>query len=202
MLKYIKARLIEAHPQYVIIQMMGMGIKVFIPASFYFDLPDEGEEITIYTYLQVKEDGLNLYGFQAVEERDIFEILVGVSGIGPKVALSILGHLSLAELYDSVVNENYAVLTSIPGIGNKTARRIVYELKEKIAEQKIDTELFKPAGDGEEGVNNWSDVEEALLALGYSSQEISRVKKHLSSKLDHSVEILFKEALGYLAGSK
>lgn len=199
MLTYIHAKLIEAQPQHVVVQVMGLGIQVLIPASLYFELPSEGEEIVLYTTLQVKEDGPTLYGFRTAAERDFFEILRGVSGIGPKAALSVLGHLSLNELYKALVNEDYQSLTSIPGIGGKTARRIVYELREKVEEQKIDIDALEPAVEAGENIDNWSDVQEALLTLGYTSQEVNRAKKNLSHKLDSSVDLLFKEALNFLS---
>jgi len=199
MLTYIHAKLIEAQPQHVVVQVMGLGIQVLIPASLYFELPSEGEEIVLYTTLQVKEDGPTLYGFRNAAERDFFEILRGVSGIGPKAALSVLGHLSLNELYKALKNEDYQSLTSIPGIGVKTARRIVYELREKVEEQKIDIDALEPAVGAGENIDNWSDVQEALLTLGYTSQEVNRAKKNLSHKLDSSVDLLFKEALNFLS---
>lgn len=199
MLTYIHAKLIEAQPQHVVVQVMGLGIQVLIPASLYFELPSEGEEIVLYTTLQVKEDGPTLYGFRTAAERDFFEILRRVSGIGPKAALSVLGHLSLNELYKALKNEDYQSLTSIPGIGVKTARRIVYELREKVEEQKIDIDALEPAVGAGENIDNWSDVQEALLTLGYTSQEVNRAKKNLSHKLDSSVDLLFKEALNFLS---
>lgn len=198
MLSYLQGTLKECHPQYVIVDAVGLGFQVLIPASFYFQMPPPGQSVILYTYLKFKDDGLTLYGFRSNEERDFFKMLLGVSGIGPKVALSLLGHLSMQQISDAIMQEDIPALTSIPGIGGKTAKRLIYELKEKISAQYEHTAAFG-SEEQERGIYYWQDVEQALTALGYSPKEVSKAKKVLSSDGDLSIEDLFKHALDFLA---
>ncbi|NLX91320.1 MAG: Holliday junction branch migration protein RuvA [Firmicutes bacterium] len=190
MLDFIKGTLKESHPQYVIIDWMGLGIKVQIPASLYFKAPPAGGVITLFTHLHVKDDGINIYGFLNGEDRNFFKVLLGVSGIGPKLALSLMGHLTLSQLYSSISREEIQVLTNVPGIGQKTARRLVYELKEKL---DFDKGAVSPVHDEELEV--WKGVEEALLSLGYSATEITVVKNKLKDITGLQMEDLFRKAL-------
>ena len=178
----------------MIIEALGLGFYVHIPASFYFQAPSPGDTITVYTYLQVKDDRLALYGFRNDEERNFFKTLLGVSGIGPKIALALLGHLALTEIAGAVMQEDMSVLTSIPGIGKKTARRLIYELKDKFKGWQLD-DLAGTGGIAE----NWQDVQQALAALNYSSREINRAKKEIATEENLGTEELFKKALLFLA---
>jgi len=179
----------------MIIEALGLGFYVHIPASFYFQAPSPGDNITVYTYLQVKDDRLVLYGFRNNEERDFFKTLLGVSGIGPKIALALLGHLALTEIAGAVMQEDMTVLTSIPGIGKKTARRLIYELKDKFKGWQLDGAAGGTGGIAE----NWQDVQQALAALDYSTREINRAKNELATEENLSMEELFKKALLFLA---
>jgi Holliday junction DNA helicase RuvA len=192
----LEGTLRKIQPHYVVLEVSGVFFQVFIPASFYFQMPGVGENIHLYTYLQVREDEFILYGFQTGEERDAFKTILGVSRIGTRVALNLLGHLSLAQLAEAIKNENEHLLTSIPGIGNKTAKRLVYELKEKVSSWQGPE--FAPVP-GEQG-GNWADIQQALLSLGYSSREVARARKSLQKEGDTSMENLFKKALALLAG--
>lgn len=189
MLDFIKGTLKESHPQYLILDWMGLGIKIQIPASLYFKTPQAGDAITLFTHLHVKDDGINIYGFLNDEDRNFFKVLLGVSGIGPKVALSLMGHLTLAQLYGSISREEIQVLTNVPGIGQKTARRLVYELKEKLDFSKG---AILPAQDE---FKVWKGVEEALLSLGYSAAEIAGVRNKLEDNTGLQMEDLFRKAL-------
>jgi Holliday junction DNA helicase RuvA len=194
-LSYLQGTLRECFPEYIIVETMGFGFYILIPASFYFEMPLPGSKVTIYTYLQVRDDGLLLYGFRSFEERDFFKMLLGVTGIGPKVALSILGHLSPQQFSAAITTEDMLTLTGVPGIGNKTAKRLVYELKEKLdGYGKADA-----VSAGEEiNPNVWRDVQQALISLGYSPGEVERAKKALIAEEAEGVEALFKKALAYL----
>jgi len=194
-LSFLKGTLQECSPQHVIVEAMGLGFYVHIPASFYFDLPPPGSPVTIHTFLQLRDDQAVLYGFRSGEERKFFKMLLSVSGIGPRIALAVLGHLSLAEAAAAIAQADKPTLTTIPGIGPKIARRLVYELKEKIAGWQ------SKAGAGDEGVtaDQWQDVQQALLALGYSLPEITRAKKNLHIEEPLNVDALFKKVLLFLA---
>lgn len=189
MLDFIKGTLKESHPQYLIIEWMGLGIKIHIPASLYFKTPQAGDTITLFTHLHVKDDGITIYGFLNDEDRNFFKVLLGVSGIGPKVALSLMGHLTLSQLYSSISREEIQVLTNVPGIGQKTARRLVYELKEKLDFGKG---AVSPVQDE---LEVWKGVEEALLSLGYSVTEITGVRNKLEDSTGLQMEDLFRKAL-------
>ena len=189
-LSYLQGTLKEAHPQYVLVQVGGLGVKAFIPASFYFGLPEVGKEITVYTVMLIKDDEAVLYGFADRAEQDFFKIMLKVSGIGPKVALSLIGHLTLPRLFSALHCEDVHALMAVPGIGKKTAQRLVYELKEKVAALKLDGDIHLHAEQGE----SWPIVEEALLGLGYSAKEVAQARSLLGDERG-SMEELFKKAL-------
>lgn len=197
MLSFLKGTLQECSPQHVIVEAMGLGFYVHIPASFYFQMPLPGNTVTIHTFLQVRDDQLILYGFRSNDERNFFKMLLGVSGIGPKIALALLGHLSLIEVARAIVQEDMHALTAIPGIGQKTARRLIYELKDKLKGWQL--EGVAGAEEIMMMIDHWQDVQQALAALGYSSQEITKVKKELSTEEHLNIEELFKKALLFLA---
>ncbi len=197
---YLQGTLKECSPQHAVVEAMGLGFYVFIPASFYFQMPVPGSTVKIYTCLQIKDEEPVLYGFPGNKERDFFKILIGVSGIGPKAALSLLGHLSLSQLSRAILQEDLYALTCIPGIGNKTARRLVYELKDKIDKRQAET--TPPSSKEETYADYWDDVQHALQALGYSPQEITRAKKGIGGEEHSNVEELFKKALAFLAKIK
>ncbi len=194
MLSYLQGTLCEAHPQYIVVQVGGLGVKALIPASFYFNLPQTGTALTVHTVLLIKDDEAVLYGFSDPAERDFFKIMLKVSGVGPKVALALLGHLTLPRLLSALNAEDLHALTSVPGIGKKIAQRLVYELKEKISSLKLEGAIsLSPEHDGA-----WPTVEEALLGLGYSPKEIAQARGKLGEE-QGSVEELFKKALKLFA---
>ncbi len=200
MISYLQGKLLESHPQYIVVDVMGLGIQVLIPPSFYFELPVQGEDIVLNTYLQLKDEEPVLYGFRTLEERELFLMLISVSGVGPKVGLALLGHLSCSQLIRAIVEEDVNALICVPGIGGKTAKRLVYELNEKMEghAEKMHGFISAPEID----VDSWTDVQQALLGLGYSSQDVARVKNSLGEKKNMGVEALFREALNFLAGRR
>ena len=195
MLWYLRGQMVDCSPHYVIVDVNGFGLQTYIPASSYFKLPAQGENIILYTYLQVKDDSFALYGFLEFQERDFFEILLGIGGIGPRAALSLIGHLSITQIIEAVVQEQPQAFTTVPGVGTKTAKRIIYELKEKLDKDTIQGYLV----DHTSVDSLWIEVSQALTALGYSEVEILRARKELSFAQDATVEILFKQALAQLS---
>jgi Holliday junction DNA helicase RuvA len=194
-LNYLQGTLRECSPQHLIVEVGGLGFYLHIPASFYFELPPPGSPVKIHTFLQLRDDQAALYGFRSSDERKFFKMLLGVSGIGPRIALAVLGHLSLAEAAAAIAQADKPTLTTIPGIGPKIARRLVYELKEKIAGWQSES------GAGAAGMtaDQWPDVQQALLALGYSLPEINRAKKNMQIEEPLNVDQLFKKVLLFLA---
>lgn len=196
MIGYLHGTITELFPDVCFIDVNGVGYSVLLSSPTRSHL-QKGEEATIYTYLNVREDALQLYGFATRAEHDIFLHLISVSGIGPKAALSILSSLSVDKLIWAVQNKQISLLTSAQGIGKKTAQRIVLELKDKLGET-IDDEMFADDGmasDEETQTDIWTDARQALLSFGYSSQEIFNVlkkTKHLNS-LEEIIKFSLKQ---------
>jgi len=192
MIEHVRGVLQYKSPAFIVIETGGIGYKISLPLSNYELLPAEGDEIKINTYLHCREDGLSLYGFFNQEERDFFLLLISISKIGPKSALRMLSSISPSEFKKAIKRGDLTTLTDIPGIGKKTAQRLILELKEKIAEEEEIIEV----GD-EELVK---DALSALFSLGYTRNEARRAIKEAidSSKQEIDLASLIKEALKYI----
>jgi Holliday junction DNA helicase RuvA len=168
MIGSVSGVLVEVSPDGVLVDVSGVGYRVLAPPSVLARLPGAGERVRLYTHLHVREDALTLFGFISAEERDLFEVLIGVNGIGPKGALAVLGVYAPDALRRAILGEDVDALTLIPGVGKKTASRMILELKEKIGAG--DTELAAVAGSPavREALG---EVRAALLQLGYSTTE-------------------------------
>lgn len=170
MIDYVRGTLINAALGRVVVEIGGLGLAVDMPPA-ETKLPGMvGHEITLYTRLLVKDDEMIIYGFQTAEERKLFNLILGVSGFGPRLALSLLGILTVSQLYIAVLEENYSQLSRAHGVGRKAAQRLVLELKEKLPKALSAAEL---SGDLVTGgsVSLLDEVVEALVALGYTSAE-------------------------------
>ena len=143
MIAQIRGQLVEKRPGVVIVETQGIGYQVFVSLSTFYDLPEATQGVRLHTYTHVREDLLQLFGFSTFLEKEIFQILIGVSGIGPKLALNILSGIAPAELIASLQSEDVARLTQIPGVGRKTAERLVFDLKEKIGKIAVRGETPK-----------------------------------------------------------
>jgi Holliday junction DNA helicase RuvA len=164
----LSGRLVSKNPPQVLLDVQGVGYEVEVPMSTFYSLPATGEPVTLLTHLVVREDAHVLFGFATPEERAAFRQLIRISGVGARTALSVLSGLSVAELASAVAMQDAARLTKVPGIGRKTAERLLLELKGKIAEGAV-----KPAA-GAAG-----DVVNALVGLGYSEKEALAAVKGL-----------------------
>lgn len=173
---------------HLIVVTNNIGYKIFVPQALLSH--QQGDDILLHTYLVVREDALTLYGFASPADRGLFEILLSVSGVGPKVALSILSTLSADNLRNAVVTERVEVLTRVPGIGKKTAQKILFELKDKlkVGLEAIPTSAF-------DDVN--SDVIDTLIELGYSIVEAQSAIQSLPPNAPNSVEERLVLALQY-----
>ena len=194
MIDQISGKIISINDNYVVLRVGGLGIKVNISANFASKLVNE-DLITLVTYLNVREDALDLYGFKNDSERNLFLMLISISGIGPKLAVSILSGVEIEELKSNILSSDIQSLTSIPGVGAKTAKRIVIELKDKLSKTTT-TELgFKDNF----GSKISKDVLSALVGLGYSeSMATEAIKRINPANSDKSIESLIKEALKIL----
>src|SRR5262245_11423985 len=176
MIGRVHGKLVDKHPPQIVVDVQGVGYEVDVPMSTFYALPATGAEISLYTHLVVREDAHQLYGFATEAERHVFRQLLKISGVGARTALSVLSGLSVSDLRESVVNQDSGRLIKIPGIGRKTAERLLLELRDK-----LDAVLAAstPAKDDGEG----SDVTKALLALGYNEKEAAWSVKQLPAGL-------------------
>ena len=172
MIGRLVGRLVSKHPPQVTLDVGGVGYELDVPMSTFYNLPAAGDTATLYTHLVVREDAHTLYGFASLEERSAFRQLIRISGIGARTALALLSGLSVAELAQAVATQDSARLTKVPGIGKKTAERLLLELKGKLAEALPGAGGAAPAGTA-------ADILNALLALGYSEKEAAAAAKTL-----------------------
>ena len=166
MIGRLTGRLASKHPPQLLVEVGGVGYEVEVPMSTFYSLPAVGEAVTLLTHLSIKEDSHALYGFATLEERAAFRQLIRISGVGARTALAVLSGLSVGELAQAVVLQEAQMLTKVPGIGKKTAERLLLELKGKLADAK-------PA------ITGSGDILNALLGLGYSEKEAQAAVKGL-----------------------
>jgi Holliday junction DNA helicase RuvA len=165
----LSGKLSAKNPPQILVEVGGVGYEVDVPMSTFYALPSTGGSVTLFTHLVVREDAHVLYGFASAEERSVFRQLIRVSGIGPRTALAVLSGMSVADLAQSIALQDAGRLTKIPGIGRKTAERLLLELKGKLAEAA-----------GEPTTERGADVANALVALGYSDKEAAIAVKSLA----------------------
>jgi Holliday junction DNA helicase RuvA len=177
MIASLRGRLLSKSPTEAVIDVGGVGFSLFISLQSYETLPDSGEEVECLTHLHVREDALALYGFSSEGERQMFLHLIGISGIGPKLAMSILGGRKPEEIRNLVLRGDIGALTTLPGIGRKTAERLVLELKDKFAKSSMLSGTSEQPGSEDD---LYVEALKALLALGYprtaAEQAISRIR--------------------------
>jgi len=186
MIGSLRGKLIQKRPSRILVEVNGVGYEVNVPAGVLSSLPGEGENIFLLTYTYVKEDVLQLYGFLKEEEKQIFTTLLSISGIGPRIALNILSGISTDDFMGAINNEDIPLLTRIPGLGKKTAQRLILELREK---------LPSPLSAKEKA---YEDVLSALLHLGYKKSDASKALNTVYQKGIKDIETLLKESLQYL----
>ncbi len=193
MIASLRGKLESIDTSWVIINVNAMGFQVYAPTSTLSALSTVGEEVKLHTYLHLREDNATLYGFAVADELRLFETLMSVSGIGPKLALAMLSAMSVDQLAMAIATGNADVLTEVPGIGKKTAHRLILELKDKIAAGWVTTPAAQIAQEN-------TDVLAALTSLGYSVAEATRAVASLPSSSELSLEERIKQALQYFGG--
>lgn len=201
MISYIKGELVELTENAIVLDHDGMGFLIMMPASILSKLPAIGSELKVHTYLYVKEDALDLYGFLTKDDLKVFRLLITVSGIGPKGALAILSTMSPDDLRFAVLAGDSKTISKAPGIGSKTAQKLIIELKDKL---KIEDVLYGGADGGYEPQSDMGDTAAAeavmaLTALGYSSADATRAVRQVDGGADMDSEALLKAALKKLA---
>ena len=202
MYAYIKGILAEITDDAIIVEHQGIGYEIAVPGQVFDYLPSVGEEVKIYTYHYVREDAILLYGFLTKEDVRIFKMLIGVSGIGPKGALAILSVLSTDDLRFAILGDDAKAIAKAPGVGAKTAQRVIIELKDKLSledafEQKLANQAQKAELNPAVGVKNEAIL--ALTSLGYSQSEALKVLQGIEISPDDQVEDVLKMALKQMA---
>lgn len=206
MISYVKGPLMEVSGDIIVIEAGNVGLEIRVPVSLLDQLPGTGETVKIYTYFQVREDAMSLYGFLHRQDREMFQQLLGVTGIGPKGALGILSAMRPDDLRLAIISGDAKAISRAPGIGIKTAQRVILDLKDKISPD----DLFTVLGDGENpdeaGVSAAADVRgdaareavQALVALGYSNMEAARAVRKAEVTEDMTAEDVLKASLRHL----
>ena len=179
MIGRIQGKLLETNPPHILVDVHGVGYEIDVPMSTFYNLPPVGQEVTLLTHFIVREDAQLLYGFLTSEERETFRLLLKVSGIGARTALSILSGMSVADLVNAVALQEAGILTKVPGIGKKTAERLLLELKDKLTGALASGAVSTVSSTS-------TDIINALMGLGYSDREARAVVKKLPADISVS----------------
>ena len=196
MISYIKGILEDMSPGMVVVDNHGIGYQMMVPMRGE-SFPKIGQEIKIYTHMHVREDDVSLFGFLSKEEKEAFELLIGVNGIGPKVGLSVLSTLSVYELKMAVISEDVKTISKTPGLGPKGAKKLILELKDKLSfeeleEDGVGAEIFDTSADSSDSV---MITIEGLVSLGYSKSDAAIAVNKVEDAKDLTPEELLKKAL-------
>lgn len=197
MIAYVKGKLDTKTNTFVVIDVQGIGYRVFMPAKSIENIGEVGEVVKVYTHYYVREDNISLYGFSSNEELRMFELLISVSGVGAKSAITMLSEINPSSFALAVITDDVSKLVKIPGVGKKTAARIILELKDKLkTEDSI--EQTEEVSTAIEKDNNAVEAIAALQVLGYTRKEIEKVFEKIDTK-NLGLEEIIKQALKFLA---
>lgn len=200
MIGYLKGTLLDKRPPTLVLDVHGVGYELDAPMTTFYDLPATGESVTVYTHMVVREDAQLLFAFSDLSQRDVFRSLLKVSGVGPRVALAVLSTLSTRDFFDAVTDNDVSRLTRVPGIGRKTAERLIVEMRDRVLKQlEKHGDAVAPAVQRRD--NPVEDAVGALMALGYKPMEASRAIRDIDSE-GLSSEDLIRQALRQLAGAR
>lgn len=200
MISYIKGELADVTEQSIVLECAGIGYEIAVPVSTLSELPSVGNEVKIHTYLYVREDAVNLYGFLTKEDLYVFKLLIGVNGIGPKGALGILSAITPDELRFAILADDVKTIAKAPGIGSKTAQKLIIELKDKLKLSDVFEQSLAAKAKGAltvetVGQDIRSEAVQALASLGYSLSEATKAVGKVEITADTTVEQLLKDAL-------
>ena len=197
MFAYIKGILEIKESNYIVIDINGLGYKIFMSQNNIDNIGNIGDSIKVYTYVRVREDDISIYGFITQEQLKMFELLISVSGVGAKSALVMISCIEPSEFAIAVISGNVKVLTKVPGIGNKSAQRIILELKDKLKEEQLE-ETYSNSSAQKDNSENINEAISGLMVLGYSRKDIEKAFEHLD--IDNlSIEDLIKKGLVLLS---
>lgn len=192
MIASLKGIIQSKKPDGIIVDVSGIGYHVSIPLCSLCDIPEPGDSVFLHTYTHVREDALQLFGFLSEEERKVFITLMGISGIGPKLGLAILSGMPVQRFIEAVRNEDVSLLSTIPGLGNKTAARVILELKGKLPSLEADGHHVSEISSAAD------DAMSALVNLGYKKSTSEKAVDKALKQGYESIEDIIKEALKYL----
>ena len=202
MIALISGKIVYKGISHVVIDAHGVGYRIFIPLTTFYELPETGQIITLHVHTHVKQDAINLFGFYTIQERDLFQLMLSVNGIGPKMSMNILSGISVQEMLRAISGGDVRKLISIPGLGKKLAERLILELKEKVVKKMIADEV--PAMDNQQKINEIirEDVLSALINLGYKSNiaQDALDKALFTSAKELAMDQLLKKTLKILSG--
>ena len=201
MIGYIKGTIAEITPDRLVLENGGIGYEIFVPSSILDSGARQGQELKVYTYLHVREDALQLFGFRSRDELQVYRLLLGISGIGPKAAIGILSAMSVDTLRFAVLSDDAAAIAKAPGIGKKTAQKLILELKDKFSlEEAFEKKLAANQQSAAEQINEdaASEAVQVLVALGYSGTEALQAVKKVEGAADMDTEAVLKAALKFL----
>lgn len=199
MIAYVKGELDTKTDSFIVIDVQGIGYKIFMPSKSIESLGKIGEIVKVYTYYYVREDNISLYGFSSNEELRMFELLISVSGVGAKSAIAMLSEISPSSFALAVISDDVSKLVKIPGVGKKTAARIILELKDKLKTESS-IEKTEEVNVAIEKDNNTGEAIAALQVLGYTKKEVEKVFEKIDVK-NLELEEIIKQALKYLSRS-
>jgi len=200
MIAHLTGILFSKSPQSVIVDTAGVGYQIFIPLSTFYQLPHELEKVNLHVYTHVREDVIQLFGFQTEREREVFSLLISVSGIGPKLALNILSGIGLEDLLSAIGRADSERIAAVPGVGKKTSQRITLELKEKASYLSEGIEVPPRERPQIKDKRIFDDALSALINLGYQSRSAKRAIENILFKDNEiNLEALLREALRSLA---
>jgi Holliday junction DNA helicase RuvA len=195
MIGRIRGTLLEKSPPYILVDVQGVGYELEAPTSTFARLPEPGQPITLHTHLIVREDAHVLCGFISEEERRLFRLLIKVNSVGAKLALGILSGISANEFIRCVQEKNTAALTRLPGVGKKTAERLIIEMRDRLVDIELPELKHAPGKSVEQGINEAArDAISALVSLGYKPQEASRLLQHVDTE-GRDMQTILKAAL-------
>lgn len=190
MIGRIHGTLLERKAPELLIDVQGIGYEVLVSLNTFFDLPAPGQTVTLFTHFVVREDAQQLYGFVDTVERELFRSLIKVSGVGPKMALAILSGMTAADFVHSVQHDDTATLVRLPGVGKKTAERLIVEMRDRLNHFAADSTGSAVAGTAGRQGDTTQEAESALIALGYKPQEAARMVTAVVSEGQSSQELI------------
>ena len=194
MIGHLKGQIISKNPPEILLEVSGIGYELLCPMSTFYELGNLNDEILLFTHLSIKEDAHTLFGFISKDEKNIFRELIRVNGVGPKVALAILSHLAVPSLIECIANEDSDLLAKTPGIGKKTALKLIVELQDRLSKVELTSSSISNNAIQKSSNPNTQQAIEALQSLGFKTKEANNMVSKIEDK-DLSTEQLIRHAL-------